>query len=280
MLVARARRATRVRGRGGSSTLRPMLLIASATTFRERLTSGEIALEDLPRLLHEEHAIRGMSLTADLLAGADMARLDALREAADKAVCPILLLQESEPQNFSDVETVDAAVERVSRVLHAAQRLGCSAVGIEAAPAADEEEMERLVDGLKEVSPTAEKLDLNLLVRVGAGSVKTPEEASELIKRVGGFRVGTLPDFELACASGDGAEHLKRVAPYASVVLASTVKFQKNGKHPSYDLAELVAALQEIGFDGALAIEHRGGGDPDEAVDHAMRTIEKALEKV
>lgn len=257
-----------------------MLLIASATTFRERLESGEITVEGLPRHLHDEHGIRGMSLTADLLAGADMARLDALREAADKAVCPILLLQESDPQNFSDPETLNAAVERVSRVLHAAQRLGCSAVGIEVAPATDEEEMERLVDGLKEVSPTAEKLDLNLLVRVGTPSVTTPEDASDLIKRVGGFRVGTLPDFELACASGDGAEHLKRVAPYASVVLASTTKFQKNGKHPSYDLAELIAALQDIGFDGALAIEHRGGGDPDEAVRHAASIIEQALEKV
>jgi len=280
MLVARPRGATRVRDAHGSSTLRPMLLIASSTTFRGRLDAGELTLEDLPRHIHEEHAIRGMALTADLLAGADMARLDALREAADKAVCPILLLQESDPQNFSSIDTVDAAVERVSRVLHAAQRLGCSAVGIEVSPVQDEDEMERLVDGLKEVSPVAEKLDLNLLVHVGADPVKTPDDASELIKRVGGFRVGTLPDFQLACEQGDGAEHLKRVAPYASVVVASTVKFQKNGKHPSYDLAELIAALQEIGFDGALALEHRGDGDPDEALRHAAEIIEQALEKV
>ncbi len=257
-----------------------MLLIASATMFRKKLDKGDLALEDLPRHLHEEHAIRGMSLTADLLAGADMARLDALREAADKAVCPILLLQESEPQDFSSMDTVDESVDRVERVLHAAQRLGCSAVAIEVAPASDEEEMEQLVDGLKEVSPTAEKLDLNLLVRVGVESIKTPEQASELIKRVGGFRVGTLPDFELACATGDGAEHLKRVAPYASVVMASTVKFQKNGKHPAYDLAELIAALQEIGFDGALAIEHRGTGDPDETLRQGAEAIERALETV
>ncbi len=257
-----------------------MLLIASSTTFRGRLASGDLTLDALPRHIHEEHAIRGMTLTADLLAGADMARLDGLREAADKAVCPILLLQESGPQNFSSVDTVNAAVERVTRVLHAAQRLGCSAVGIEVSPVSDEDEMERLVDGLKDVSPTAEKLDLNLLVRVGLDPVKTPEDASELIKQVGGFRVGTLPDFELACDQGDGAEHLKRVAPYASVVLASTVKFQKNGKHPAYDLTALVAALQEIGFDGALAVEHRGEGDPDVMLRLAAETIERALEKV
>jgi sugar phosphate isomerase/epimerase len=257
-----------------------MLVIVSSSTFRERLTSGKLALEDLPRHVHEEHGLRGLSITADLLAGADMRRLDALREAADKAVCPILMLQESTAQNFSDPETVDDAAQRVSRVLHAAQRLGCSAVGMELAPAADEDAMERVVEGLKEVSPVAEKLDLNLLVRVGRSPVATPEEASELIKRIGGFRVGTLPDFELAHELGDAAEHLKRVAPYSTVVLAATTGFKKTGGHKAYALGDLVAALTEIGFDGALAIEHRGAGDPDEALRMARVEIEAALEKV
>jgi sugar phosphate isomerase/epimerase len=257
-----------------------MLLIVSSSTFRDRLKKGKLALDDLPRHVHEEHGLRGLSITADLLAGADMRRLDALREAADKAVCPILMLQENAVQNFSDAETVDEAAQRVSRVLHAAQRLGCSAVGIELAPAADEDAMERVVEGLKEVSPVAEKLDLNLLVRVGKTPVATPDEVSELIKRIGGFRVGTLPDFELACETGDGAEHLKRVAPYSTVVIAATTGFKKTGGHKAYDLGKLIEALSEIGFDGALAIEHRGAGDADEALRMAREEIEAALEKV
>jgi len=257
-----------------------MLIIASSATFQKQLDAGEIALEDLPRHLHEEHGVRGMSLTTDLLAGADAARLDALREAADKAVCPILMLAEPEPQRFSDDDAVDAAVERVTRVLHAAHRLGCSAVGIELAPLASADDAEALTDGLKEVSPAAEKLDLNLLVRAGKDPVKTPEDVSDLIKRVGGFRIGALPDFELASASGDGPEHLKRTAPYASVVLAATTGFKKNGAHEAYDLTDLIAALQDIGFDGALSIEHRGKGDPDAALRQAKEVIEGALETV
>jgi len=259
-----------------------MLIIASSATFQKQLDAGKIALEDLPRRLHDEHGVRGMSLTTDLLAGADAARLDALREAADKAVCPILMLAEPEPQRFGDDDAVDAAVDRVTRVLHAAQRLGCSAVGVELAPLStgSDEETEALVDGLKEVSPVAEKLDLNLLVRAGRPPVATPEDVSDLIKRVGGFRIGTLPDFQLASATGDGPEHLKRTAPYASVVIASTQTFKKNGAHEGYDLAEMIAALQDIGFDGALAIEHRGKGDPGEALRRAKDIIEGALEAV
>ena len=255
-----------------------MLLIASSTTFRSALASGELALTDLPRYVQEEHGLRGLSLTTDLLAGAGMPEIDRLREASDKATCPILMLHENTPQNFSNAETVDDAVGRVSRVLHAGQRLGCSAVGVELAPAADEDELERVVDGLKEVSPVAEKLDLNLLVRVGQAPVATPEEVSDLIKRVGGFRIGTLPDFELAAASGDGPEHLKRVAPYSTVGLASAVKFKKNGEHASYDLAAMIASLREIGFDGVLALEYRGTGDTDAGLRMIKAAVEAALE--
>jgi len=257
-----------------------MLLIASSSTFRAELKSGAIAMMDLPAHVSREHELRGLSLTTDLLAGAGMPELDALREAADKATCPILMLREPAVQDFSGAETVDGAVERVSRVLHAGQRLGCSAVGIELAPAADEDDMERLVDGLKEVSPVAEKLDLNLLVRVGLEPVATPEEVSELIKRVGGFRIGTLPDFELAAATGDGAEHLKRVAPYSTVVLASAVKFKKTGKHATYDLGGMIAPLREIGFDGVLTLEYRGTGNADKNLRLITRAIEAALERV
>ena len=257
-----------------------MLLIASSTTYRTGLESGELRLHDLPRHVHEQHGIRGLSITADLLAGAGMPQLDALREAADKAVCPILMLHESTPQNFSKDDTVDEAAARVGRVLHGAQRLGCSAVGIELCPAATEDELETLVDGLKEVAPVAEKLDLNLLVRVGRDPVATPESVSDLIKRVGGFRIGTLPDFELAAAGGHGPETLKRVAPYSTVVLASTLKFvKKSGAHTPYDLGEMVGALLEIGFDGALALEHRGDGDPDECLAMAKAAVEAALER-
>jgi sugar phosphate isomerase/epimerase len=257
-----------------------MLLIASSSTFDKPLAAGKLALEDLPRHVHEEHGLRGLSLTTDLLAGADMRRLDQLREAADKAVCPILMLRETAAQNFSDVDSVDEAAQRVQRVLHAAQRLGCSAVGIEISPAPDEETLERVVDGLKEVSPVAEKLDLNLLVRVGLEPIATPEEVSDLIKRVGGFRVGTMPDFELAAATGDGPEHLKRVAPYSTVVIASTTGFKKTGGHKAYDLGAMIVALGEIGFDGALTLEHRGAGDPDEMLRLGREEIEAAMENV
>jgi len=257
-----------------------MLLIASSSTFAERLDAGTLALADLPRHVHEEHGLRGLALTTDRLAGADMRRLDELREAADKAVCPILILREATPQNLTDVDTVDEAAQRVQRVLHAAQRLGCSAVGIELAPAPDEEGLERVVEGLKEVSPVAEKLDLNLLVCVGLLPVRTPEEVSELIKRVGGFRIGTMPDFELAAATGHGAEHLRRVAPYSTVILAATTGFKKGGGHQAYDLTAMVGALAEIGFDGALALEHRGGGDPDQALRQGRGGVEAARENV
>jgi hypothetical protein len=42
----------------------------------------------------------------------------------------------------------------------------------------------------------------------------------------------------------------------------------------------MVTALKDIGFDGALAIDYRGEGDPDDALRHGLEAIGAALETV
>ena len=53
------------------------------------------------------------------------------------------------------------------------------------------------------------------------------------------------------------------MTPYASAVIGATQGFA-GGKHKSYDLKPLLDAIVSVGFDGSLAIEHRGPGDPVE----------------
>ena len=61
---------------------------------------------------------------------------------------------------------------------------------------------------------------------------------TELIKKVGGFRIGSLPDFKLAHETGDFISALRRLAPYAGAMFATLGKGKKKSDVAPYSLAE------------------------------------------
>lgn len=262
-----------------------MLLTLSARCLAARLRDPKpgprrLTLQDLPRYGREELGLHGLAISTDLLAGANRATLNALRDAADKSGCPCLLLQEVEPQPLGaeDESHVEAAMDRLLRVVQAAHWLGCSAAAISIEGEDTAERLVLTVDACKRLLQRADKLELNLLVAPAKGLTASPERVTELLKKVGGFRMGTLPDFQSAVESGDAAHYLRRLTPYASTVIASTQSFEGPGQeHAPYDLGELVKVITSVGYDGPLAIEHRGGGDVVAGILAARRALQGLL---
>lgn len=184
-------------------------------------------LADLPRFTREELGLRGLNLSTDLLAGADRARLEFLRERADKAGCACLLLIEPIAQPFGSApEKAGAdAIGRAHRVIEAAHVLGCNSVAFSVQSDEKPESINLVVARLKKVVERAERLEINVLLAPAVGLTSVPERLTDLIKKVGGFRIGTFPDFQAASASKDPVAYLRRLTPYAAVVSASTVQF-------------------------------------------------------
>lgn len=273
-----------------------MLLTLAASSYRARLwlkpgraPAGQMPLTDLPRHAREALGLHGLNLSTDLLTGADVPQLDALREAADKASCPCLVLIKPEALPFytDDDAKGDAAVERMTRVVQAAHRLGCnsaamyiSAEGFESGSDTADLAAERL----RKVMATAEKREVNLLIGGGSapaddtpGPTSNPDALTELIKKVGGFRIGTFPDFQTASRSADPLMYLRRLTPYASAVTAAVMGFKKGKKgpeHEGYDLMEYATTVASVGYTGTLAIDYRGGGSADEAILQARALLE------
>lgn len=187
---------------------------------------SQLDLLDLPKYTRETLGLSGVNFSTDLLAGADRSKLEAIRERADRSGCACLLLVEHEPQDFgsNSESAVGAAAERASRVVQAAQILGCSAAAIKVKAADDDTTLTRVAAALKPVVERAEKLDINLLISPEKGLTERPDRVTELLKKVGGFRIGTYPDFEVASASKDPVAYLHRLTPYATAVCAATVK--------------------------------------------------------
>lgn len=225
-----------------ASCLRSMLQPADAS-------KPKLALTDLPSFTKEKLGLSGVNLTTDLLAGADRARLEAIRERADKSGCACLLLIESNPLPLADPDPQIAgkAVERMKAVVRAAHILGCNSAALSiTAPATDAAQL-FAVKRLKEIADPAERLDLNVLISPMEGLTAVPEKVTEIIKKVGGFRVGTLPDFLSATKSKEAVAYLRRLIPYASCVTAVTLDFEVEQvqplKHPKPALPDAAGGV-------------------------------------
>jgi sugar phosphate isomerase/epimerase len=258
-----------------------MLMILSASMFKSKLTGRKPPLDllSLPKYAHDELGLNGLALPTDLLKGWDAARLEKLRQSADKAACPALLLYEVKDQPLVSGKRADTAVDRLIRVLYATDRLGCSSVGFSIAAPDDESIMDNVADRLKQLMKVAERLGVNMLIRPTAGLTSSPERMAELIQLVGGFRIGSLPDFEAAAQSDDAHSYMRRLAPYAPVLFGSSREFTKRGRHTAYDLTACVRALIDVGYDAAIAIEYRGDDDLAVGVAHTRDLIQRLYDK-
>jgi sugar phosphate isomerase/epimerase len=269
-----------------------MLLTLAANALRSRLAAprkgrapaGTLQVTDLPRFAREELGLYGLNLSTNLLVGADLARLDAIRDAADKASCPCLVLVESEvqPMGTTDDPTGDAAIARSARVVQAAHRLGCNSVGLPISVKDNEDEIDFCVERLRRVLQTAERLEVNVLIAPASGITAEPDRLTDLIKKVGGFRIGTFPDFEAASRAPDPHLYLRRITPYASAVTAACVNFKPGRRagewvHEPYDLAAFAEVVKSVGYTGTLAIDCRGDGDPVESVRRAKDLLESVV---
>jgi hypothetical protein len=169
-------------------------------------------------------------------------------------------------------------MDRMSRVVQAAQILGCSSAAFIVDGVATEKDREIAAARLKQVVSRGEKLDVNILLgpSPAAQTFLEPDMITDVLKRVGGFRVGTFPDFETAGKSKDPMTYLRRLSPYASAVCAATLAFEAGTAPPAAGpkgpgrasaadaLARLAKALAEV--DDAPPGKGKGKKDKGPAV--------------
>lgn len=187
-----------------------------------------LAIEDLPRYAQEQTGLHALTLATDLLSGVTRESLNRIRENGDRVGCACLLLSQTEPLAFGDPKSKagDEAVARMTKVVEAASLLGCNSVSLAITARNDDKAVELVAERMRRVLERADRLEIMVLIRPDKGLTENPERLTGLVKTIGGFRIGTLPDFESAVASGDPVRYLKRLTPYASAVNAATLGFK------------------------------------------------------
>jgi hypothetical protein len=236
-----------------------ILLTLSAGSVRPLLAARDPRCPDIlavPQFVATDLQLRGLNLPTDLLAGFGLLDLDRLRDSADRAHCPVLLLSEEPPIDFAErgpawVKSLD----RIKRVAVAANRLGCPAIAVRARGEDTEERFEATAAGVKAAVKEIERYDLNLLLAPSPGITFAAQRLTELIKKIGGFRIGSYPSFGHAFESGDLENTLRKLAPYAPAIAASVRGFAKDGTHLDYSLEACVESVRSVGYGNTLALD-------------------------
>ncbi len=278
-----------------------------------------ISPADLPKYTMDQFGLRAINFSTDQLAGLTPKDLEKIRDTGDRVGCSCLLLSQSDPLPLGEVrgDVALEAVERMTRVVKAASLMGCNAVSVGIKSKDSDEAFEQAVESMKHVLQAADRAEINVLIAPSTGLTEDTERLTDLLKGIGGFRIGTMPDFDTAAKTGDGVSYLKKLTPYASVVNASTLGFtipeSESGSkkadekeeetddglsgldalaaelegmlmeddpvpvHEGYDLPQLVGAIAAVGFDGTISIDYQGDGDETLGVMHSKEAIEEAL---
>lgn len=260
-------------------TLLLTLSTSSLVGLFEEPEKGPDSLLDAPRFAMEQLQLRGLYLEASTLSGWSIKELDRLRDRADKAGCPCLVLADEELLDLSsmDPDVRQQSVGRIERLAVAANRLGCNSIAIRCADVGGEEGLEQATAVLRGMMASIERLELNLLLRPTTGLLSTPDGITDLVKRVGGFRIGVLPTYGVGSDLEQEIEHLRKLAPYAGAMIFQVQAYRGKTGHKGISLSSGIETLKKVGYASTVAIEYVGK-DPLKDVDKAREELQAAIE--
>lgn len=182
---------------------------------------------DLPKYAMDQFGLRAINYSTNQLKGLTPKDLELIRDSGDRVGCSCLLLSETDALPLGETKGNKAidGIERMQRVVKAASLMGCNAVSLSIKSKDSDDNFEQAIESMKHILQSADRAEINVLIQPAAGLTEDPERLTDLLKGIGGFRIGTMPDFQTAAGTGDPVGYLKKLTPYASVINASTLGF-------------------------------------------------------
>ncbi|MDP7005653.1 MAG: hypothetical protein QF718_05530 [Phycisphaerales bacterium] len=245
-----------------------LLLTLAIQSLNPLINEGKQDVLEVPSVASDKLGLRGVVVDDTHLSGWTLDSYDKFRNNADKAKSPCLLVRDNTLTDFIDSHV--EARERIQRLSVAANRLGCNAIAITPTFPDDQNMVNQIVEQLRDAMVGVERLELNLLLQPTDGLSSNPDELIEIIKQIGGFRIGALPTFSSASKTGNGIEALQKLAPYAGGIVAD---FPTGRGKKHIDPYEGLQAICDVGYSNTIALNYVGKGD-------AMKEINKVATKM
>lgn len=156
----------------------------------------------------------------------------------------------------------DQAVENHRKWLEAAQFLGCHSIRVNAqSGGTDQEQHDRVVDGLTKLGKLGAEFGLNVIVENHGGLSSNGAWLAKVMTTVAMDNVGTLPDFGNFHIHGyDAYQGIEETMPFAKGVSAKSREFDENGNEKQVDYRRALKICLDAGYHGHYGIEWEGGG--------------------
>ncbi|MDA1008373.1 MAG: hypothetical protein O2800_05150 [Planctomycetota bacterium] len=234
------------------SQLLPSVSAATLVGVTPPRSRKPLELLDVPGYAAEFLDLRGINIPAPLLRGMSENQLLALAHRADQAGCPCLVVVDGEPLDFTS-ETLEASIDRVTRLARVAKLLGCAHIGIRATCGEGDAAFSETARGIRAALESIHRVEVMMLLRPGGSGICDVERFTSLIQKIGGFRIGALPTMDHVRTLPDPTAALRRMTPYSGCIELPLPRIKT--KLDSEFVQSMITTVQSVGYQNSICFE-------------------------
>lgn len=259
-----------------SAAAAPKLMAAPAQKFKISLAEWSLHKAlfekkmdnlDFARVAREEYGCEGLEYVNQFWKdkATDKAYLNDLKKrASDYGLTNVLIMCDGEGELGNPDETKrKQAVENHYKWVDAAKFLGCHSIRVNAYSTGTwEQQRDLAADGLARLTEYGSKMKINIIVENHGGLSSNGKWLTEVMKKVGNKRCGTLPDFG-NFRLGNNQEYDRYVGvtemmAFAKGVSAKSHDFDDKGDETHTDYYRMMKIVGDAGYTGFVGIEYEG----------------------
>ena len=238
---------------------------------------SKFSLVDFPRLCVEEFGVDAVELWQMHFLSADQDYVEKVKDALDRSGVRVVNIPvDSGYAAEPDPERRRVGFEVIRRWFHIAEYLGSPFIRVNTGVGEGEEDLQRAIDGYKELVKTAEETGVDLLIENHGGISASSDNIVKIIEGVGSEHFRACPDFGNFPAEVR-YEELQKVAEYAAIVHVKTHGLDERGEPTPVDVGRCVDLFEKQGFDGYYSVEFSGKGKQVEGVKRAVAELRRYL---
>jgi len=251
------------------------------TKPRELATiKNELTLLDVPEHHREKFGVKKIEFWNEHFESLEpdyLARLKAKIKAAGSQLVNVQIDRISYDLASTDEEARLKSVKDVKEWIDAVSFLGSTCIRIN--PGRPRGSVEKSIESLKELNAYAKSKNLIIITANHFGLEMDPDKHVQIAKGAG---VYTEPDFGNYPSDDQLFAKLEKIIPYACIISAKVVNFDKNTEHVSYDFDRCVRLAESLGFKGTYMVAQYSGQyqdlDYDKVANWVLTHLKKNIE--
>ena len=278
-----------------SAAAAPKLMAAPAQKFKISLAEWSLHKAlfekkmdnlDFARVAREDYGCEGLEYVNQFWKdkATDQTYLKELKKrSSDYGLTNVLIMCDGEGELGNPDETKrKQAVENHYKWVDAAKFLGCHSIRVNAYSTGTwEQQRDLAADGLARLTEYGSKMKINIIVENHGGLSSNGKWLTEVMKKVGNKRCGTLPDFG-NFRLGNNQEYDRYVGvtemmAFAKGVSAKSHDFDDKGDETHTDYYKMMKIVGDAGYTSFVGIEYEGSklSEPN-----GIKATKKLLEKI